>query len=100
MSAEPSPGQVSADYALARALAEQEAQAARIEHATSRRREWEAYEQMRQVPLYYGTWRSPGYRPVLVYKDRDHCMDVWILVCIVFWIVALFITLIIVAIYT
>lgn len=92
--------QVAADAALARSLAEQDAQAARIDDANVRRREWEAYENMRQMPYYYGSWRGPTYRPVVVYKDRDQCMDIWIVSCILFWVIALFVTLIIVAIYT
>ena len=71
-----SDSQVTADAALARALADQEGRAARIEEADSRRREWDAFHYSRQYPYYYGTWRNPGYRPVMVYRERDQCTGI------------------------
>ena len=93
-----SQAQVDADASLARTLAEQEAARSRIYEAERRAGEWENYYSTRLYPYYYGSWR-PAYRPVVVYR-HDSTWDICFVSCFFFWIIALFITIILVVYYT
>ena len=95
--------QLDADAALARSLADQEAVRARTYEAERRRSEWDAYSRgdVRLYPYYYGSWQSRPYaRPVVVYRDNDPCNSLLFVSCMFFWLIALFITIILVVYYT
>ena len=89
------PQQTESDALLARVLAEQEVSRVRAAEADARRRSWEQYETDRHYR--YGAWRP--YSPVVVYK-HDPCLDYWFMGCFFFWIIALFVVIIVLAVYT
>lgn len=74
--------QTAQDAALARALAEAEAAEERqrvAQAAAAREAHYARDNYYRHQPYYYGTWRQPPPRPVVVYRD-DPCTAIW-----VFW---------------
>ena len=74
--------QIAQDASLARALAEAEESERRQREAAAAAARDSLYARdyyYRQNPYYYGTWRAPPPRPVVVYRD-DPCTAIW-----VFW---------------
>lgn len=98
----PGEDQVRRDAALARSIAEMESAEIRaqadINRSIARERAWDAYY-ARQYPYYYGTWRAPPARPVVVYRD-DPCMSYWFLFCFFFWLIILFVGIILLIYFT
>jgi hypothetical protein len=66
------------DEAMARELAAQEVSSARAREMAANARAWDAYYS-RQYPYYYGTWRAPPPRPVIVYHEEDPFLSLWFL---------------------
>lgn len=70
------------DSLIAREVAEAELEAQRMRAAQAAAGQPYGYDS--QEPYYYGVWRAPPGRPVIVYRE-DPAITLWACWCFLFW---------------